>query len=90
MPQNKTGVCGFKDATKYQFGNESFPVLFDDGLVRVYKNPTNEIFVEDKETGATMRINRYPYGKKGLQFITAELVEPIQVNNTIGWRIGPR
>ena len=89
MSQDYTGV-GLMDPTKYRFGNEGFPILFDDGRMRVYKNPTNEIFVEDKESGSTMRVSQYLHGKKGLQFTTDELVEPIRVANTIGWRIGPR
>jgi len=75
---------------KCKFGNEGFPILFEDGLLRVYKNPSNEIFVEDVRSGATMRISSYLYPKGGLRFTTDELVEPIQVNNMIGWRISPR
>ena len=87
MSQKEEGICGFKDPKKFQFGNEGFPVFFDDGRLRVYKNPTNEIFVEDCKTGATMRINS---GRNGLQFTTSEVVEPVQVPGMIGWRVGPR
>ena len=73
-------------ATRYK--NSDFPILFQDGDVRVYKNPTNEIFVEDIRSGATMRINSYGHGE-GLQFTADGRVEPIQVNGMIGWRISP-
>ena len=65
-------------------------LIYEDGSLRIYKNPTNEIFVEDKETKASMRISSYPHCGKGLQFTTSELVEPIRVTNMIGWRVGPR
>jgi len=75
---------------RYKFGNEDFPILYEDHRVRVFKNPTNEIFVEDVRSGATMRINSYPHLDGGLQFTTDGRVEPIRVTNTIGWRISPR
>ena len=73
-------------------GFTQLPTLYEDGHLRVYKNPTNEIFVEDKDTRATMRISSYmrPGGDGGLQFTTDSLVEPIRVTNMIGWRVGPR
>lgn len=77
-------------ATKDKFGGDQFPILFEDGRVRVYKNPTNEIFVEDIRSGATMRINSYPHLDGGLQFTTDGRVEPVQVNGMIGWRVGRR
>ena len=75
---------------KFKHGSESFPILFEDGRVRVYKNPTNEIFVEDIQSGATMRISSYGYLDGGLQFTTDGRVEPIRVSNMIGWHVGPR
>ena len=76
-------------ATKDRFGSDQFPVLFEDGRVRVYKNPTNEVFVEDIRSGATMRINSYGHGD-GIEFTANGRVEPIQVNGMIGWRVSPR
>lgn len=73
-------------ATRLKHGSESFPILFEDGHVRVYKNPTNEIFVEDVRSGTTMRINSYSHGE-GLQFTTDGRVEPTHVNGMIGWRV---
>ena len=64
--------------------------IYENGSLRIYKNPTNEIFVEDKKTGTTIRMSDYPHGKGGLQFTTDQLVEPIRVTNMIGWRVGPR
>lgn len=64
--------------------------LYENVSLRIYKNPTGEIFVEDKDTKATMRISTYPHDGGGLQFTTDQLVEPIRVANMIGWRVGPR
>lgn len=75
-------------ATRFKHGSESFPILFEDGRVRVYKNPTNEIFVEDIMSGVTMRINYSHDG--GLQFTADGRVEPIHINGMIGWRVSPR
>lgn len=77
-------------ATKFKHGSMNFPILHENGLVCVYKNPPNEIFVEDLRTGAVMRISSYPHSGGGLQFTTSELVEPIRITNIIGWRVGPR
>ena len=70
-------------------GSESSPILFKDGQIRVYRNPTREVFVEDIRSGATMRVSSYSHGD-GLQFTTDSRVEPIQVNGMIGWRVSPR
>jgi len=76
---------------KFWHGNEGFPILFEDGNLRVYKNPTNEVFVEEVASGVTIRINAYPYARGcGLQFTTDALVEPTVVNNTIGWAVRRR
>ena len=74
---------------RFKYGNDDFPILFDDGRVRVFKNPTNDIFVEDIRSGATMRISSDPRGRGGLPFVSYERGEPIQVNGTIGWRVSP-
>ena len=68
--------------------NEQFPVLYADGELVVYKNPTREIFVKDKRTGTTLRIKPCRYGKGGLEFTTDQLVLPFQVNGMIGYRVG--
>ena len=76
--------------TKYKIDGKNFPILFEDGRVQVYKNPTNEIFVMDIQSGVTIRINSYLYSDGGLQFTTDGRVEPVRVANMIGWRVGPR
>jgi len=75
---------------RFKYDSKQFPILFEDGRVRVYKNPTNDIFVEDIRSGATIRINSYPHVDGGLQFTADGRVEPVLVNNMIGWRVGPR
>ncbi len=76
--------------TRYNYGHkcEAFPILYEDSRVQIFKNPSNEIFIEDIRSGATIRLSSYPHG--GLQFTTDGLVEPIRITNTIGWRISPR
>ena len=74
---------------KRKFGSESFPIHYERGYLRVYTNPSGELFVEDTRSGVSMRINpSHPDG--GLEFTTDGRVEPIQVNGMIGWRVGPR
>ncbi len=78
-------------AAKKTPDNKDFPTLYEDGQLRVFKNPSGEVFVRDVRSGTTMCIHSHPYPDGGLVF-TAEgsLVEPIKVTNTIGWLIGPR
>lgn len=78
------------EAARFEHGSESFPILHDNGRIRVYKNPCGEVFVKDIRSGATMRINSYGYGRGGLSFTTDGRVEPIRVTNTIGWLVEPR
>lgn len=75
---------------RYDHGSESFPILYEDHSVRIYKNPTDEIFIEDIRSGATMRLSSYPQSDGGLQFTTDGRVEPIRISNMIGWRVSPR
>lgn len=75
-----------RTATKDRFGGDQFPILFEDGEKRVYKNPTNEIFVEDVRSGATMRIN----SRGGLLFTVTGDVRPTVVNGMIGWHVSRR
>jgi hypothetical protein len=65
-----------------------FPVHYEDRNLKVYTNPSGEIFVEDTRTGVTMRIN--PSHPGGLEFTTDGRVEPIRIAGAIGWRIEPR
>ena len=74
-------------ATRYR--NSDFPILFQDGDVRVFKIPANEIFAEDIRSGATMRIKSHGHGE-GLRFTAEGRVEPIPVNGMIGWLVSPR
>ena len=67
---------------------EQFPVLYENGLIRVYRNPTGEIFVQHEETNVTMRI--HSVRGEGLQFTTAGRVEPVRVTNMIGWKVSTR
>ena len=75
-------------ATKDKFGGDQFPIHYERGHLRVYTNPSGELFVEDTRSGVSMRIN--PSHPSGLQFTTDGRVEPIRVTNTIGWRVERR
>ncbi|MEK7187904.1 MAG: hypothetical protein AAB691_03625 [Patescibacteria group bacterium] len=70
--------------------DSQFPEIYNDGRIRVYRNPSREIFVEDVRSGTTIRISSYLGNGGGLQFTTDALVEPIRITNMIGWRVGPR
>jgi len=73
---------------EYERDNEQFPILFRDGKVKVYKNPTNEIFVEDVATGAQMRISS---NGRGLGFTAfSHRVQPTVVAGSIGYEVVPR
>lgn len=75
--------------TGHRFGNENFPIIHDNGRLQVYTNHAGEIFVEDKGSGAIMRINPYGNGQ-GIRFSAAGgRVEPIVVNGMIQWRVSP-
>lgn len=62
-------------------------ILYTYGSVEVSRNSSGEIFVTNKETRVTMRINGT---REGLLFTTSSLVEPERVSNMIGWGIRPR
>ena len=55
--------------------------------IKVFTNSSGEVFVENTKTGVNMRINTT---KKGLQFTTTHMVQPVQVSNMIGWQIGDK
>jgi hypothetical protein len=77
--------------TKHTARRDSqFPEIYSDGIVRIYRNPSREIFVEDVRSGTKIRPSSCPYAGGGLQFTTDSLVEPVRVTNMIGWRVGPR
>ena len=77
------------EVKKMAQSDEQFPVLFENSVLRVHRYYTNEIFIEDKQSGAEMRIGLCQSGE-GLQFTTSSMVEPIRITNMIGWRVGPR
>jgi len=48
---------------KFRHDDENFPILFEDNQIQVYKNPSGEIFVENKQNkNSTMRISTYGVG----------------------------
>ncbi|MDF1497316.1 MAG: hypothetical protein P1P90_04610 [Patescibacteria group bacterium] len=65
-----------------------FPVHYEDRNLKVYTNPSGEVFIEDVQTGVSLRIcaNR----ADGLHFTTCGRLEPILVTNMIGYRVEPR
>lgn len=67
--------------------HESFPVVFENDRIQIYRNPSNEIFVENKGSGVKIRISA---DKDVLQFTTHDRIEPTIVANMIGWRISSR
>jgi hypothetical protein len=68
----------------------TFSEIFNNGVVKIYKNDCGEIFIEDLKSGVKIRLNRYPHHNGGLIFTTSDLVEPTTVTNMIAWKITPR
>ena len=77
-----------KEEAKYWKGSENFLILYEDDYVRVFNNPFGEIFVENIKSGVMMRISSY--GLRGLKFTAEGRVEPVLINNAIGWSVTPR
>lgn len=71
---------------KYRHESVSFPIHFEGENLRVFTNPSKEVFIENTVSGVTMRLN----ANGGFIEFTSqtELVQPINVNGMIGWRIG--
>ena len=74
--------------TKNRFGGDQFPIHYEGRGLRVYTNPSGEVFVENPQSGISMRISSPRPGE--LQFTTEGRVEPTLVTNMIGWRVSPR
>lgn len=72
---------------KYKYGNKDFPILYEDIELRVFKNPNNDVFVEDIASGVIIRLSSFHRSFRGLLFTTEGRVEPIKVGNGIGWHI---
>ncbi|MDO8302488.1 MAG: hypothetical protein Q7T18_04515 [Sedimentisphaerales bacterium] len=77
-----------------KYGNMSFPILYEDSCLRVYKNPDGDIFVESVSGGpekldATIRFSQGA-GKGELVFSANGRLEPTMVCGMIGWRLTPR
>lgn len=75
-------------------------LLYSDGVIEIGKNDSGEIFVDNRVSGTTMRMNPHrlsdrPIGSGGIEFTvhgcgSFQMVEPTIVNGSmIGWRVGP-
>lgn len=82
-----TAMATFKHQ-EFRFGNENFPIVYEDERVQIFLNSSREIFIErkDKSKGqkVEMRINAVT---DGLEFTTDSRVDPVRVSNTIGWKL---
>jgi hypothetical protein len=65
--------------------DDQFPVLFKDGRLKVYKNPSGEIFVEDVRTGALLRIGTDGRGLMLTAF--GHKIQPEVVGGSIGYSV---
>lgn len=72
----------------FKHGSNDFPILHDDGRLQVYKNHCGELFIEDSQTGVTLRLRSLR--GRGLVCTTDARLEPTLINNTIGWLATPR
>ncbi len=71
---------------KYMYGDEQFPILYENDEIRIFKNPSNEIFVESVKACAESRI-RINISGGNLLFTTNQDVRPIPHNNMVAWLI---
>jgi len=76
-----------REKPQFKGNHRDFPIIYEDGKLRVYLGDAHEVFIEALETGATMRLNKSHYPGGGLEFTTSSRVEPICSHNMIGWRI---
>jgi hypothetical protein len=74
---------------KYKDRNHQFPIHYEGRGLRVFTNPTGELFVEDIASKVTLRMNS-THRPEGLQFTTDAYLDPIHVTNMIGWRASYR
>jgi len=80
-------MAGQDTAKKFMHGNKDLPILYEDSFIRIFTNSEGDLFIRDLRSGAEMRISSCYHTGGGLQFTTEERVEPININNMIGWRI---
>ena len=67
--------------------------LFNDGKVRIYRNPSNEITVQDIDSGLEIRLTSFPdkyFGDTGMIFTSNGYVQPSFTAYNIFWTIKPR
>jgi len=73
---------------KFCCGTKTFPILYKDDRLMVYKNPLNEIFVVDIQSGVEMRISSCDSPGGGIEFYAAGILETFpRMENGRGWRI---
>ena len=74
-----------EEMAKYVYGNKDFPILMESHEIRVYKNSSDEVFIEEKETGIVLRFS----AGNGLAFTTDSGVslEPRMVGAKLGWGV---
>ncbi len=79
------------EVQKYRNGNKQFPIIWEDGDVRIYLNLTDSdrslLHIEDIDSGVTIKLKACSR-PRGLVFTTSDRVEAISVGcHEVGWRI---
>jgi hypothetical protein len=59
--------------------NEQFPVLFENAMIKVFKNPSDEIFIEHKHSGVQLRIADMS-NDLSILFSTNSVIVPYSMN----------
>ncbi len=91
MPHNiDTSPYSPRTSRRHYRPSDSSSIIGETSEVLIYKNPCDEIFIQDKKSGTTIRLNACPDLNGGLQFTSDGRVEPFRVSNMIGYRISPR
>ncbi len=71
--------------------DSQFSTLHKGRGLHIYKNnSTGEIFIENLESRVTMRMNGDGRSINFTAFDQGVVVEPIVVNNSIGWRVAKK
>jgi hypothetical protein len=65
--------------------NEQFPVRFETNQVRIFTNPSNEIFIKHKDSQVQIRLS---WNDGAFIFTTDSNVKPVITNGMIGYKIG--
>ncbi len=66
--------------------HEEFPVLFEDGHLRVFRNKRMDVIVENVNSGVKLCFLSGDHDDLGLKFLTGATLIPVRIEGKAGWR----